>query len=88
MFQLDDIIMVFGNDGILPFDCTGQVISPLRDAEVSLVVYFWNSQIDIVNTSCAIVHMWVSQNRVDDRSTLVQVVVWRRQEASHYLNLC
>ena len=51
MFPFDDVIMVFGNDGIVPFYCTCQVISPLRDVEPSLLVYFWNSQIDIVNTS-------------------------------------
>ena len=31
---------------------------------------------------------WMSQDRIDDKSTLVQVMAWCRQATSHYLSQC
>ena len=38
--------------------------------------------------SCEIALMWMSMDLIDDKSTLVQVMAWCRQEASHYLSQC
>ena len=38
--------------------------------------------------SCKIVHRWMSPNLTDDKSTLLQVMAWCCQAASHYLNQC
>ena len=44
--------------------------------------------IDIFKSSYANVLRWMPQNLTDDKSTLVQVMAWCRQAASHYLNQC
>ena len=41
-----------------------------------------------MSTSCEFAQRWMLQNTFDVKSTLVQVMVWCRQAASHYLNLC
>ena len=46
-----------------------------------LVIYGWG-------ISCEIALIWMSLDFVDDRSTLVQVMAWRRQATSHYLSQC
>ena len=38
--------------------------------------------------SCAIALKWMSLDFTDDQSTLVQVMAWCRQAASHYLSQC
>ena len=38
--------------------------------------------------SCEIPLSWISLNLTDDKSTLVQVMVWCHQATSHYLNQC
>ena len=38
--------------------------------------------------SYEIVLRWMPQDLTDDKSTLVQVMAWCRQAASHYLNQC
>ena len=38
--------------------------------------------------SCEIALIWMSLDFTDDQSTLVQVMAWCRQAASHYLNQC
>ena len=40
------------------------------------------------NTSCEIAFRWMTQALTDDQSTLVQVMVWCHQTASHYLSQC
>ena len=44
--------------------------------------------IDGWGISCKITLMWLSQDLTDDRSTLVQVMVWCHQATSHYLRPC
>ena len=39
-------------------------------------------------TSCEIALIWMSLDFTDDQSTLVQVMAWCRQAASHYLSQC
>ena len=36
--------------------------------------------------SCEITILWMSLDLTDDKSTLVQLMAWRRQATSHYLN--
>ena len=38
--------------------------------------------------SCEIALIWMSLDFTDDQSTLVQVMAWCRQAASHYLSQC
>ena len=38
--------------------------------------------------SCGIALRWKSLNRIDVKSTLVQVMAWCRQASSHYLSQC
>ena len=38
--------------------------------------------------SCEIALIWMSVDFTDDQSTLVQVMAWCRQAASHYLSQC
>ena len=44
--------------------------------------------IDIWYTSCEIGFWWVWQNHIDGKSTLLQVMAWCCQAASHYLSQC
>ena len=44
--------------------------------------------IDGWGISCEIVLIWMSLDFTDDQSTLVQVMAWCRQAASHYLSQC
>ena len=44
--------------------------------------------IEILNPSREIGDKWVPQKPIDDKSTLVQLMVWYRQEIRHYLNQC
>ena len=44
--------------------------------------------IGIFNSSYDNVLWWMPQDLTDDKSTLVQVMAWCRQAASHYLNQC
>ena len=44
--------------------------------------------IDDWGISCGIAIIWMSLDFTDDQSTLVQVMVWSRQAASHYLSQC
>ena len=37
---------------------------------------------------CKIALRWMSMNLTDDKSTLVRVMAWCRQAASHYLSQC
>ena len=56
---------------------------PLRDFnEIS------HKQIDDWGISCAILLIWMSLGFTDDKSTLVLVMAWCRQAASHYLSQC
>ena len=45
-------------------------------------------QIKFKKTSCDIALMWMPENSLDDKSTLVQVMAWCRQATSHYLSQC
>ena len=38
--------------------------------------------------SCEIVHRWMPLDLTDDKSTLVNVMAWRRQAIRHYLSWC
>ena len=44
------------------------------------------SWIEILSIFCKVIIIWMSQNSIDDKSTLIQVMAWCRQAASHYLN--
>ena len=44
--------------------------------------------IDGWGISCKIAPIWMSLDFTDDQSTLVQVMAWCRQAASHYLSQC
>ena len=44
--------------------------------------------IDGWGISCEITQVWMSLEFTDDQSTLVQVMAWCRQAASHYLGHC
>ena len=44
--------------------------------------------IDILRASFQIVVRWMPRNSIDDKSTLVQVVTWCHQAASHCLSQC
>ena len=44
--------------------------------------------IDGWGISCETALIWMSVDFTDDQSTLVQVMAWCRQAASHYLNRC
>ena len=44
--------------------------------------------IDSWGISCKIALMWMPLDLADDRSTMVQVMAWCRQAASHYLSQC
>ena len=44
--------------------------------------------IDGWGISCEIALTWMSLDFIDDQSTLVQVMIWCRQAASHYLSQC
>ena len=44
--------------------------------------------IDGWSSSCEIVLRWMLLDLTDDKSTLVQVMAWCRQAASHYLSQC
>ena len=44
--------------------------------------------IGIFKSSYDNVLRWMPQNLTDDKSTLVQVMAWRHQATSHYLNQC
>ena len=46
------------------------------------------SLIGIFKSSYDNVLRWMPQDLIDDKSTLVQVMVWCRQAPSHYLNQC
>ena len=46
------------------------------------------SWIDTLSNSCEIALRSMPQNPSDDKSTLVQVMAWCRQAASHYLSQC
>ena len=52
---------------------------------VFLKLFLW---IDILSSSCEIGLRWLPQKPTDDKSTLVQVMAWCRQAASHYLSHC
>ena len=54
---------------------------------VILIVLLWGS-LKVVSTSCKFAHRWMSQTTFGDKSTLVQVMAWWRQAASHYLSQC
>ena len=41
---------------------------------------------DTLSTPCKIVLIWVPQNPIDEKSTLVQVMAWCCQATSHYLS--
>ena len=43
---------------------------------------------DIFSALSKIVVMWMPQNSIDDKSTLVQVMAWCLMAPSHYLNQC
>ena len=45
-------------------------------------------RIKFVSTFCEIGLRWMPQNTFDDKSTLVQVMAWCHQAASHYLSHC
>ena len=44
------------------------------------------SVIDGCGISCKVAFRWMSLDLTDDKSTLVQVMAWRRQATSHYLS--
>ena len=44
--------------------------------------------IDGLDVQCQVALIWMSMDLTDDKSTLVQVMVWCRQATSHYLNQC
>ena len=46
-----------------------------------LWIYGWGISFEIA-------HRWWSQDLTDDKSTLVQIMVWCRQATSHYLSQC
>ena len=63
---------------------------PLEDFNKVLVNWFSSSflVIDGWDISHEISSRWMSLDLIDDKSTLVQVMVWCRQATSHYLSQC
>ena len=59
---------------------------PLSDLNEILGRYFWNLVIDRSGISCEIAFRWMSLDFTHDKSTLVQVMAWRRQATLHYLS--
>ena len=52
------------------------------------VIFNVISVVDSWGVDCEIALRWMSLDLTDDKSTLVQVMAWCRQESSHYLNQC
>ena len=52
------------------------------------VIFKLISMIDCCVISCEIAVRWMSFDLTDDKSTLVQVMVWCHQATSHYLSQC
>ena len=42
----------------------------------------------MLSTFCKIIVRWMSQNSINDKSTMVQVTAWCHQATSHYLSQC
>ena len=62
---------------------------PLGDLKIFFKMSFSNSSwIDTLSNSCETALRSMPQNPSDDKSTLVQVMAWCRQAASHYLSQC
>ena len=55
---------------------------------LKLVIFKLTSRVDILSISCEIALRWMTQDFIDDKSTLVQVMAWCRQATSHYLGQC
>ena len=52
------------------------------------IIFKQISVIDGWGISCEIALIWMSLDFIDDQSTMVQVMAWCRQAASHYLSQC
>ena len=52
------------------------------------VIFKWILVIDGWGISCEVAIIWMLLDFTDDQSTLVQVMAWCRQAASHYLSQC
>ena len=54
--------------------------------DLKSVIFKRISKIDILRISCKIALGWMPQDLTDDKSILIQVMVWCCQTTSHYLN--
>ena len=62
---------------------------PLRDVEIILEMCFSNSFYELISGTLSVkLDTWVPLNLTDDRSTLVQIMVWCHQATTHYLSQC
>ena len=52
----------------------------------TMAIFKLISQMDILSCSCVIDLRWLPHNPIDDKSTLVQVMVWCLQAPNHYLS--
>ena len=60
----------------------------LPDCNFELVIFKDMSRMDILSIFCEIALRWMPQDLTDNKRTLVQVMAWCRQAASHYLSQC
>ena len=70
----------------------GQWVNSLAPREFEwnfrYVIFKWILAIGGWGISCEIVLVWMSLDFIDGQSTLVQVMAWCHQAASHYLSQC
>ena len=74
---------------IVPADALFNSLAPGKfEWHFRHVIFKQILMIDGWGISYEIALIWMSQNIIDDRSTLVQVMVWCGQATSHYLSQC
>ena len=78
--SLKKIARTYSMHNIMPID-------DLATTECSMQ-YIISHGIDLVLFECEITPRWMLQKPTNEKSTLVQVMAWCRQAASHYLNQC
>ena len=80
------------NTSSMPFNFKGDLVNSLAPGGFENIfqnVFFkLISWIDTLSNSCETALRSMPQNPSDDKSTLVQVMAWCRQAASHYLSQC
>ena len=104
MFLLDDVIKWFAHFDLMSvcraitYRCacwplrryvkTGSLAPGRLEQNFRSVIFKLISVTDARCVSCKIALRWMPLDLNDDKSTLVQVVVWCRQATSHYLSQC